>query len=87
MTQPKFADDKQQFSRKEAARYLTLLGYRISPKTLQNLASNSNAGNGPAFTRVGWNHPVTYDRADLDTWARKRMTKIIHRVVHPNAPA
>ena len=86
MTQ-RFPPDKDQFSRKEAARYLTSIGYRISPKTLENLASNNNKGNGPSFTRVGWNHPVTYDRADLDAWAAKRMTKIIHARVPPNAPA
>ena len=66
---------KEKFSRKEAARYLTALGYRISPKTLQNLASNNNRGDGPPFTRCGWK-AVSYERTDLDAWAQARMVKI-----------
>lgn len=83
----KFPDDKLQFSRKEAARYLTSKGYRITPKTLQNLASNNNKGNGPAFTRMGWNHPVSYERADLDDWLSLKQHKVIRPAVHPNTPA
>ena len=73
MTEPNKQKDK--FSRKEAARYLTALGYRITPKTLQNLASKNNHGNGPPFTRCGWK-AVSYERSDLDAWARARMVKV-----------
>lgn len=66
---------KEKFSRKEAARYLTALGYRISWATLANLASNNNAGKGPRFIRYGWK-TVVYERADLDSWAQERMVKI-----------
>lgn len=65
-------------SRKEAARYLTALGHRITDKTLANLASNNNAGNGPAFTRSGW-RTLFYTRADLDAWAKARSVKVIPR--------
>lgn len=67
--------EKDKLSRKEAARYLTALGYRITAKTLGNLANNNNAGDGPPYTRCGWK-TVTYDRADVDAWAKARMVKI-----------
>ena len=35
-------------SRKQAARYLTSLGYDISPKTLRNMASKTKLSNTPA---------------------------------------
>lgn len=61
-------------SRKEAARYLTSLGYRIAPKTLANLAANNNARKGPPFIRYGWTS-VVYDRGALETWVRERVTE------------
>ena len=65
-------------NRKEAAAYLRSLGYNISAKTLANMASNKNAGNGPSFTRNGWK-TVLYKRDDLDAWAKKRRTEIRSR--------
>jgi len=71
--------------RKEAARYLTALGYKITPKTLANLAAtNGNHGSyGPTFTRTGW-RSVVYDRADLDIWAKERMVTITAAPYVPN---
>lgn len=66
---------KDWLSRKEAAIYLTSIGCRIAPKTLENLAANNNAGKGPAFTRNGWKM-VQYKRGDLDLWAAARMTRV-----------
>jgi hypothetical protein len=62
-------------SRKEAAIYLKRLGCPIAPKTLENLASNNNAGCGPPFTRIGWKC-VRYLRTDLDAWASRRMVRV-----------
>jgi hypothetical protein len=62
-------------SRKEAAKYLTQLGYPITPKTLANLASNNNQGCGPPFLRRGWK-AVFYERAELLAWAKSRYTKV-----------
>ena len=73
--QQKLAAFPDKMSRKQAAAYLTSLGHRIAEKTLRNMASNKNAGGGPAFTRTGW-RSLYYARADLDGWARARATKI-----------
>jgi hypothetical protein len=62
----------EKFDRKEAARYLTTRGHRISPQTLANLAANNNAGGGPGFTHVGKH--AFYDRRDLDAWFDQRHT-------------
>lgn len=67
--------EKDKLSRKEAARYLTEIGYRIAPQTLANMAQNNNQGSGPPFTRCGW-ASVFYLRADLKAWARERMTHV-----------
>lgn len=67
--------EKDWLSRKEAAIYLTRLGCKIEAQTLANLASNSNAGHGPAFTRNGWKQ-VQYARADLDAWAAARKKRV-----------
>jgi hypothetical protein len=72
----KLAAFPDSMSRKEAARYLTALGYRITPKTLTNMASNNNKGKGPPYTRTGWNHPVSYSRFDLDAWFAARTRKV-----------
>lgn len=69
------APPKESMNRKEAAAYLTSIGYRISTATLEKYASNNNAGNGPPFTRFRW-RTVTYKRADLDAWAAKEGTRI-----------
>lgn len=67
---------REWLSRKEAANYLTSIGHPITEKTLSNKASNHNTdqGGGPSFTRIGWNFPVQYRRADLDAWAAKQKT-------------
>jgi len=61
-------------SRKEAARFLAQIGCPISPKTLENLALNNNAGKGPPFTRV--RKYVRYDAADLRAWAEKSAVRV-----------
>lgn len=58
--------------RKQAAAYLTSLGYKITPKTLANRVVT---GGGPPFTRRGWNL-VTYARVDLDLWLRAQLVRI-----------
>ncbi len=78
--------DKLRLSRKEAARFLVTLGVKITPKTLTNMAANSNAGGGPPFTRVGWTQ-VFYEREDLETWARMRMRRVSDPRRPPMAPA
>jgi hypothetical protein len=59
-------------NRKEAAAYISERGIKISVQTLANMASNGNAGHGPAFTRFRWKS-IQYARVDLDDWiARER---------------
>jgi hypothetical protein len=70
--------EKEWLSRKEAARYLLRFGVKLTPKTLANLASNQNAGNGPSFTRDGWK-TVQYRPCDLEAWAKARRTEIRSR--------
>lgn len=62
-------------SRKEAARYLSLIGPSVTPRTLEKLANNNNEGKGPAFTRFGW-RTVRYLRKDLDAWDRARRRRV-----------
>ena len=72
---PRAKPVKEFYDRKEAARYLTEIGQPITPKTLENMASNSNEGKGPPFDRIGW-RAVRYARADLDAWAKARTTRV-----------
>jgi len=58
---------KRRLSRKEAAEYLTNLGYRVAPTTLAKLAS---VGGGPLFTSFG-RRPL-YTPTDLLNWAQAR---------------
>lgn len=67
--------EKDWLSRKEAATYLNRLGCKIAVHTLENMASNNNAGKGPPFTRHGWTS-VQYHRDDLDSWASARSTRV-----------
>lgn len=67
---------KDFYSRKEAAIYLTAIGYKITAKTLTNLASNNNEGKGPPFDRLGWGS-VRYGRGDLDAWAKARTVRVV----------
>lgn len=62
-------------NRKEAARYLTSLGFPITAKTLANKAANRNGGKGPPFTQLGW-RTVVYSKKDLEEWARKQATRV-----------
>jgi hypothetical protein len=62
----------EKYDRKEAARYLTARGHRISPQTLANYAAKKNAGGGPRLARVG--NRFFYDRRDLDAWFDQRHT-------------
>jgi len=62
-------------NRKEAARYITSLGYTIAPQTLAEMASNNNAGKGPPFIKFGWSQ-VKYRKSELDAWTKSRMRTI-----------
>jgi hypothetical protein len=66
---------KDWLSRKEAAIYLSSIGCRISPRTLDNLAANNNAGKGPPFKRFRWNR-VQYMRVNLDAWAKAECVEV-----------
>lgn len=64
--------------RKEAAAFLTRLGFPISSKTLANMASNENtgqSGGGPAFYKTAWK-TVFYLEADLIAWASVRVRRV-----------
>lgn len=67
--------DDELLTRKAASGYLIKLGCPVSPRTLANMASNDNAGNGPAFIRFRWK-TVRYKRADLDAWAVKEAVRV-----------
>ena len=55
---------KDWLTRKEAAAYLTALGYPIAPRSLARLAAN-----GPPYRR--FRHRLTaYYRPDLEAWAK-----------------
>lgn len=62
-------------TRKQAAGYLQEHGCPIEASTLMNMASNGNAGKGPAYYRVGWNR-VRYKRTDLDEWKERKMIRV-----------
>jgi len=62
-------------TRKQASLYLTSIGCPLSPQTLANRAANNNKGNGPPYSRIGWNI-VRYKRSDLDAWAAKNIDRI-----------
>lgn len=69
-------DSPERLTRKEAANYLTSLGYRLSAKSLANLASNDNALKGPPFYRYGW-RTIRYDREDLQKWFEARVKRVV----------
>ena len=62
-------------TRKEAAHYLKQLGWQVSPRTMEAWAANSNAGQGPAFTRFGWK-TFRYLKEDLDIWSEARKARV-----------
>ena len=65
-------------SRKEAAAYLTSLGYRVNHRTLEHWASERR---GPRYTRLSWTM-VTYKRSDIDEWI-KSQTVVMHGDMKP----
>jgi hypothetical protein len=68
-------DNKEYLDRKECAIHLASLGIKIAPKTLANLASNANAGEGPPFTRTRWSR-VYYKRTEAEQWAKAQVERI-----------
>ena len=62
-------------TRKEASKLLERLGSPVSPRTLEKMASNENAGKGPPFTRSGW-RIVRYKRDDVVAWQRTYARRI-----------
>ena len=60
-------DHVRRLSRKEAADFLTNLGYKTAPATLAKLAS---IGGGPVFESFG--RKPLYKPADLLNWAQAR---------------
>lgn len=62
-------------TRKAAAHYLRLKGFAMTETTLARMASNNNAGKGPAFTRFGWK-TVKYLKDDLDAWSEARKARV-----------
>ena len=64
--------------RKEAADFLTGIGYPITAKTLSNMAANENrgqSGGGPPYYKTRWN-TVFYLEADLIAWASVRVRRV-----------
>ena len=62
-------------TRKEAASYLDSIGCPISVRTLEQWASNGNAGRGPSFLRIR-SRIIRYRRDDLDAFAY-RETEVV----------
>ena len=70
--------DGRAVGRKEAADFLTKLGYPITAKTLSNKAAKQNrgqSGGGPAFYKTAWN-TVFYLESDLIAWASVRVRRV-----------
>jgi hypothetical protein len=65
------ATDTRLLERKEAAAYLTSRWFRISHRTLADMAS---ADKGPTYvvTEPSGGRAL-YSKADLDTWAQQRL--------------
>jgi len=56
----------REFTRVEAAAFLTELGRKISP---QRLATRATEGIGPPFSKTGKGRGVTYKESELRAWA------------------
>lgn len=62
-------------TRKQAAEFLTQLGFSCSQQTLANYAANNNARKGPAFLRIGWK-AVRYRPEDLQAWFNRMAERV-----------
>lgn len=69
------AEQPEFLNRKEASRYLTSKGCRVSPQALANWASNNNSGKGPPFYRFRW-RGVSYRRMELDAWLEREIKRV-----------
>lgn len=70
-----FLAESEFLSRKEAANFLRGIGCPVSARTLEKMAANNNAGNGPPFRRFRWKS-VSYAKADLIAWADRETVVI-----------
>jgi hypothetical protein len=68
-------DQKEFLDRKECARYLEMLGLKIAPKTLSNLAANGNEGDGPPYFQTRWKR-VYYKRIEVEAWAKIQTRRV-----------
>lgn len=68
-------ESKPWLNRKEAAAFLSTLGYTISPQYLSHLAANGNAKGGPPYTKFG-TQAVRYQKSDLREWLQARTRRI-----------
>lgn len=59
-------------NRKEAANYLTSLGYPVAPRTLARLAAKQK---GPPYARF-MHRTALYDKESLEAWAASQTTQI-----------
>jgi hypothetical protein len=69
-------------SYKEIARELTRHGYRISPASLQTMATR---GDGPVFRK--WGHRRVYRLDEALAWAEGRFSAPVTKVSDLHAPA
>ena len=72
-------DPEQRLDRREAAAFLTRLGYRTAVATLAKLAT---IGGGPKYERFG-RRPV-YRVADLKAWINDRTSAPTHSTSNYN---
>jgi hypothetical protein len=59
-------------NRKEAAAYLSKMGYPVAPRTLARLATMRK---GPPYVRF-MHRTVLYEKAVLEAWAKSQMTEV-----------
>lgn len=67
--------EKDLFSRRDAARYLSDSGFPIAFKTLEAMAYGKHSQSGPPFLKFSWN-TVRYKKADLDQWAKANTRRV-----------
>ena len=68
-------EERKWLTRKEAANFLTDIGCPVTAERLARLASNDNAGKGPAFSRIRW-RIVRYQPIDLRKWAAENIVRV-----------